>query len=313
MIDKFFQYVRYIMLRLNRVVLLFVGILAVGLLLGNGEACAEKLPIPVFVSIQPQAYFVKRIGGDRVRVDVLVKPGGSPATYAPTPKQMARLAAAKVFFRMGVPFENAILPKISRNMPSLDIVDISQGIERVVSVDHPRKRRSPVRASPLNQNELDPHTWMDPMLVKRQAKVIMKTLMTIDPAGRPIYEENYRKFSKDLTALDARIRKALKVVAGKTIFVYHPAYGYFCRAYGLRQQAVETGGKDPSPKHLTRIIAEAKKKGIRVIFVQPQFSQKKAKSIARAIHGAVVVFDPLAYDYMENLENVADQLAGLLR
>lgn len=304
---------RYIMLRSKRIVLLFVGILALGIQAINVDALAEKLPIPVFVSIQPQAYFVNRVGGDRVQVDVLVRPGGSPATYAPTPKQMARLAAAKVFFRIGVPFENALLPKISRNMPRLNIVDMSAGLEHVESVARSHQGEPSSRLAANDHGELDPHTWMDPMLAKKQAEVIMKTLFKIDPAGRSIYEENYRKITEDLVALDARIRRTLKVVAGKTLFVYHPAYGYFCRAYGLRQKAVESGGKDPSPRHLTQLIDEARKEGIRVIVVQPQFSQKKAKSIARAIHGAVVVFDPLAYDYMANLEKVANRLAGLLR
>lgn len=301
------------MSRLNRVVLLFVGIMAVGIQGGSFDAFAEKLPIPVFVSIQPLAYFVNRVGGDRVRVDILVKPGGSPATYAPTPKQMARLAAAKIFFRIGVPFEKAILPKISRNMPGLYIVNTSATIDRAESADHTLKGQSSVHPTDSNQGELDPHTWMDPMLAKKQAEVIMKTLVKIDPAGRSIYEVNYRKIAEELAALDARIRKTLKVVEGKTMFVYHPAYGYFCRAYGLRQKAVESGGKDPSPRHLTLLIDEARKEGIRVIVVQPQFSQKKARSIARAINGAVVVFDPLAYDYMANLEKVANRLAGLLR
>jgi len=304
---------RYIMLRSKRIVLLFVGILALGIQAINVDALAEKLPIPVFVSIQPQAYFVNRVGGDRVQVDVLVRPGGSPATYAPTPKQMARLAAAKVFFRIGVPFENALLPKISRNMPRLNIVDMSAGLEHVESVARSHQGEPSSRLAANDHGELDPHTWMDPMLAKKQAEVIMKTLFKIDPAGQSIYEENYRKITEDLVALDARIRRILKVVAGKTLFVYHPAYGYFCRAYGLRQKAVESGGKDPSPRHLTQLIDEARKEGIRVIVVQPQFSQKKAKSIARAIHGAVVVFDPLAYDYMANLEKVANRLAGLLR
>jgi zinc transport system substrate-binding protein len=301
------------MLRLTNIASIFIGILAVGILMANSEACAGKLPIPVFVSIQPQAYFVNRVGGDRVRVDVLVRPGGSPATYAPTPKQMARLAAAKVFFRISVPFENAILPKINRNMSGLNIVNTSTTIDRVESVDHVLKGQLSGRHEDPNWSELDPHTWMDPMLARKQAEMIMKTLVKIDPAGRSIYEENYKKIAEDLVALDARIRRALKVVAGKTLFVYHPAYGYFCRAYGLRQKAVESGGKDPSPRHLTLLIDEARKEGIRVIVVQPQFSQKKARSIARAIHGAVVVFDPLASDYMANLEKTANRLAGLLR
>lgn len=262
-----------------------------------GEDVAHERPIPVFVSIQPQAYFVKRIGGDHVRVEVLVRPGAGPATYAPTPKQMARLAAARVFFRIGVPFERTLVAKIRRTMPDLLIVDTSAGLRQTLE---------------KGEEEPDPHTWMDPMLVKRQGRVIMQTLAKIDPGNRVEYEKNYKKFGDDLEALDGRIRKELQDATGKTILVYHPAYGYFCRAYGLRQKAVEAGGREPSPQQLARLIEEARKENIRVIFVQPQFSKKKARVLARAIGGTVMVFDPLAYDYINNLDQVAKRLALVL-
>lgn len=294
--------------RTDGILLRLVGIGIVCFFCIDCAAAAEKnvinvQPIPVFVSILPQSYFVQRVGGDRVQVEVLVRPGASPATYAPTPKQMARLASARVFFRIGVPFENSLLPKIHRNMPSLHIVDTSRDIKRLFVQQDGEKKN----------NELDPHTWLDPMLVKQQAAVVMATLSTIDPAGRKVYENNYVHFAEDLDALDMRIRQKLKRVIGKTVFVYHPAYGYFCRAYGLHQKAVEIGGKDPSPKHLARLIEGAKREKVQVIFVQPQFSRKKAETIARAIGGAVVVFDPLAYNYCENLDKVAGQLAQVLR
>ncbi len=284
---------------------LLLGCAGIGIALcfcTDSVAAAEKnavnvRPISVFVSIQPQAYFVKRIGGGHVRVEVLVRPGASPATYALTPKQMARLATAKVFFRLGVPFEHSLLAKIRRAMPGLLIVDTSAGLKH--------KRIT-------GRNELDPHTWLDPMLVKQQARVIMQTLAKIDPENKGEYEENYARFADDLDALDARIRKELKRSIGKTIFVYHPAYGYFCRAYGLHQKAVEAGGREPSSRQLAYLIEQAKKEGIRVIFVQPQFSKKKAQVIARAIGGVVMVFDPLAYDYIKNLDQVTKRLAKAL-
>ena len=262
-----------------------------------GQDAVHERPIPVFVSIQPQACFVKRIGGNHVRVEVLVRPGAGPATYAPTPKQMARLAVARVFFRIGVPFERTLMAKIRRTMPELLIVDTSAGLRQKTG---------------KGGEEPDPHTWMDPMLVKRQGRVIMETLARIDPGNRAEYEQNYKKFGDDLDALDGRIRKELQNAAGKTILVYHPAYGYFCRAYGLRQKAVEAGGREPSPQQLARLVEEAKKEGVRVILVQPQFSRKKAMVLARAIGGTVMVFDPLARDYINNLDQAARRIAQAL-
>ena len=78
---------------------------------------AQAEPLRIFVSILPQEYFVERIGGKRVLVAALVQPGHSPATYAPTPNQMAMLADAQLYFRIGVPFENGLLPKLTRYAP----------------------------------------------------------------------------------------------------------------------------------------------------------------------------------------------------
>ena len=80
--------------------------------------------IIVFVSILPQQYFVSQIGTDLVDVRVMVGPGHSPATYEPTPQQMAALSKADVYFRIGVPFESAWLDKIKLNNKNLKTTSI---------------------------------------------------------------------------------------------------------------------------------------------------------------------------------------------
>ena len=69
--------------------------------------------VQVFVSILPQKYFVERIAGDLAEVSVLVTPGKSPATYSPTPDQVRKLAESRVYFRIGVSFENGFMHKIA--------------------------------------------------------------------------------------------------------------------------------------------------------------------------------------------------------
>lgn len=258
--------------------------------------------IPVFVSILPQAFFVEQIGGERVTVDVLVLPGQSPATYAPTPKQMAKLARAKVFFRTGVAFENGFMPKIQNSMDNLLIVDFREGLDLETMESH---QHADIHH---HDNELDPHIWLDPMLVKQQAVIIRDTLTRLDPAGKILYHKNFVTFSKELDRLHAKLSQALIPVKGKTFFVFHPAFGYFAKAYGLKQVAVETGGKKPSGRHLARLIESARAKDVRVIFVQPQFSRKSAETIARAIDGMVVAIDPVAKDYFSNMEKIAREV-----
>jgi zinc transport system substrate-binding protein len=259
-------------------------------------------PVRAFVSILPQAYFVERVGGDHVRVDVLVGPGESPATYEPTPREVAALGEADVYFRIGTPFENAFVDKIARTLPGLRIVDTRRG------VDLRRFRQKGKRQVP------DPHIWLDPMRVKTQARTVCEALCDLAPALCDDFEDNLGGFHRDLEALDRHLRETLAPLRSRKILVFHPAFGYFCDAYGLEQIAVETEGKTPGPKRLADLIDRARAENIRIIFVQPQYSKKSARTIAEAISGAVVPLDPLARDHLDNLRRMAEAVReGLTR
>ncbi len=263
----------------------------------------KDYPVPVMVSIQPLAYFVQRVGGDRIFVSVLVPSGRNPATYAPAPSQILALSKSKIIFIAGVPFENSLMPKIKTGSGHIRVIDTRSGIRlRKMEGEHHNDK----------SDGYDPHIWMSPVLVKTQAKTIYDALVTIDPDGKAFYRDNLKLFIKDLEMLDAKISDVLSNVKGETIFVFHPAFGYFADAYGLKQMSVEIQGKAPKGKALSSFIKKAKKNNVHVIFVQPQFDQNSAKKIAHAIGGAVVSVDPLAYDYIKNLENMADKVKNAI-
>ncbi len=294
--------------------------------------------VKVFASILPQKYFVERVGGDRVKVDVLVGPGQSPHMYEPTPRRLAELSGARVLFTIGLPFEDVLIPKIKSAFKGLSVVDTRKGIKlrRMESEDEnhvaeeaqghsseseghsgERGRAAGDRHDAKDEHgheagAPDPHFWLDPERVKIQAQTICDSLITIDPTGAPIYRRNLKSFQEDLDWVDALIAKALAPIRGEQIFVFHPAYGYFADRYGLEQVAVETGGKEPSAKRLARLIDKAKRAGVKVIFVQPQFDTKYASSIAKEIGGAVVSLDPLAPHYIKNLEDMAAKVETAL-
>jgi len=289
---------------------------------------AEK--IPVSVSIAPQAFFAERVGGERISVHVLLPPGRSPATYAPTPDHVSQLIRSRLLFRIGVPFETALLPAIEQTVESLEVVDTRRGItlRRFEGDDrahghvgheeedhhdgHADHEEESTHASHAHEG-YDPHIWLDPLLVKKQAATMRDALATIDPEGGAFYRENCRQFEKELEELDARIREVLAPVKGASLLVFHPSFGYFAEAYGLRQVAVEKAGKSPRGKELSRLIKLARKENVRIVFVQPQFDQHAADKIAAAINGAVVPLDPLARDYIANMEAMARIVAEGLK
>ncbi len=270
-------------------------------------------PDTVFVSIAPLAHFVEAIAGDDVNVRVLVSPGESPATYNPRPRQMVELARAKVLFRIGVPFENAFIPKIKGSMPQVKIVDLRQGI-KLRKMDQPL---ADVHADDHDHDHGhegdDPHVWLDPINAKMIASTIAATLSELHPESKDGYTANLETIHKELDILHADIEKTLKPLKTRDLFVFHPSYGYFCDRYNLRQIPVEVEGKEPRGKELARFIKLAQDKDIRVIFAQPQFSDTAARSIARAINGVVLPLDPLAKNYIANLRSMTEKIEKALK
>lgn len=158
----------------------------------------------------------------------------------------------------------------------------------------------------------DPHIWMSPLRVKQQAATMTDALIELAPAHGDRFRENYDALALDLDRLHEQLTKTLAPLAGQNFFVFHPAFGYLADDYGLVQIPVETMGRAPKGKELSAIIKLAKQEKARVIFVQPQFDEHAAHKIAEAIDGAVVSIDPLAYDYLENMKQMADTIAGVL-
>ena len=283
---------------------IFALSLAIFLLLGMPllSIAQARDALKVFVSIVPQKYFVKKIGGDLVDVYVMVRPGASPATYEPKPKQMVTLSRAKVYFAIGVPFEKAWLKKIVSASPKLLVVHTEKGIEKV-----PMKEDKP-------NGIKDPHIWLSPPLVKVQAKNIMDALQKVDLAHSSVYKANYKRFIREIDSLDAELREIFSEKGKKIQFmVFHPAWEYFARTYGLKMVPVESEGKAPKPEALQRLIESAKRDGIKVVFVQPEYSTKSAEIIAKAIGGEVVFASPLNPDWARNLKEVAEKFRAALR
>ncbi len=257
----------------------------------------------ICVSIPPQAFFVKKIANDKVDITVLIPPGSSPATYSPKPSQLKSIKKCSLYFTIGVPFEKNWLKRFSSINPSMTIIDTTKFIQKIPlqsSLEHKEHGHS--------HGTLDPHVWLDPKCVLKMSKVIETTLSTLDSKNRSLYEKNYLTFSKELAKLQLKIKKDLKKIKKKEFIVFHPSFGYFAKAFGLKQIAIEKGGKEPSLGYIKRVLDFAKEKNIKTIFAEPQFSQKSARYIAKKLGADIVILDPLAYEWDKNLLKIAKSL-----
>ena len=271
------------------------------------------------VSVLPQTTFVKAIGGDKVDVSLMVKPGHGPHTYEPKPSQMKDIAKADIYFSIGVEFEKSWLPKFSDQNKKMKIVDSSTGIAKMELAEHhhdedkehEKENHEDKDAHEHHHGGLDPHVWTSPANVKLIAKNILFALISIDVQNRDYYKANYKKFINNLNNTDKKIREILLgTKTGTKFMVFHPAWGYFARDYGLTQFAIESGGKNPKPKHIIHLIDEAKEENIKAVFTAPEFSQKAAKQIAKAVGVPVIPVSPLNPKWSQNLIGLAKAIAN---
>ncbi|MDQ1238466.1 MAG: zinc transport system substrate-binding protein [Thermodesulfobacteriota bacterium] len=327
-------------MRVCRVFSLLVAVIGLsGISLAYG---ADQQKIRAFVSILPQAFFVSQVGGPHVDVRVLVDPGKDPHTFELTPKVMIDLSQADLFFALGLPFEQAIMRKLRGTTERVRIIDTANGVALLPLLhDHEegehgshhkgnKKLQGQTQGSHssgsgshshshdastargADKHHRDPHIWLDPSLVKIQASNIAQALINLDPGRADDFRKNLERFHQDLDELDAELAESLSPFRGQRFYVYHPAFGYFAARYGLDQMPVEIEGKEPSPRHLTNLIRSAKKDHVKIIFVQPQFSQKTAQSLSEAIKGSVIAIDALSPDYLNNMRVITERLGQAL-
>lgn len=279
---------------------------------------ANKLEVTT--SILPQKYFIEKIGGDKVSVNAMVQPGFSPHTYEPKISQMRQLSSSKAYFFIGVSFENVWLDKFKAANKNLVFVDTTKGIQKISMLEHSHEEDEDTEHGHKDEHKdekhdehddyegLDPHVWLDPILVKIMAKNIYVTLVELDSINKEYYQANYENFIQELDALYLELKNSLAGVKGSAFMVFHPSWGYFAQRFDLEQIAVEVAGKEPKPNQMIELIEKAKEHKIKTLFVAPEFSQKSAKVIASTIQGKVVAISPLDEKWNETLRNAAKMI-----
>ena len=283
------------------VVAFVVAVVAVSWRAQGRSAAPSRLR--VVATVPPQAWLVRRIGGDRVDVDVLLPPGASEHTYEPTPQQVARLADARLVVEVGHPallFERRLLDAMLVREPQPLVV------EMVPSGPSPS-------SSAVHDHGSDPHVWLSPRAMRAAAPDVEAALERLDPAGAPTYRANLRVTLADIDRLDAELRRELAELPQRRFLVYHPAWGYFARDYGLEQVAIETDGKEPSPRRLVELVEEARRAGTHTVFVQRGEYDRPAQAIADELGAKVVALEPLAEDWPDTLRRTAAALREAAR
>ena len=291
-------------------------IFAVGFLVAQGktEKGGPDLKPTIALSILPQDYFVQRIAGDQINSVVLVGEGQSPHSYEPTPSQMAALAQAKAWILSGTDFELTLVDKVSSLYPNLLLVDGTEGVTFRSLEDHDHDELETADEHGIDEDSLerDRHTWLGWESSKVLASHVLQTAISLVPEQKVLFEANYQLLITEIDTTFMNLKEELAPLAGRKVFVYHPSFGYFFDEFGLIQEAVEVGGKEPTAKDLSLLIEKAKSEKVVALFVQKQFSLASAQTVAKAAGAKVLALDPLASDWMKNIQEMGDTLLATI-
>lgn len=271
---------------------------------------------PVFAAcIEPHAFLLEKIGGDRIRVEVLVPANQDPHQYEASPNKVAMLSKAKVLFCTGMPFEEILVPKLKSVSADLKIVDLRVGIVlrklELHSHDGGDASTGHAHRADCSHDGLDPHIWFAPTILKKQAETVLNTLLEFDMESADYYRGNYERLLEEIETTRQEIAGKLAPFHGRSIFVFHPSYGYFCDEFGLRQKAIEFEGKSPKPQQLNKLIIETKKEERPpTIFVQPEFNRAPADAIAEATGGKIIVHSALEHGVLKCMRRFTDEFVA---
>lgn len=257
----------------------------------------------VAVSLAPYAKILGEIGREKVCVVQLVPTGADPHTFEPKPQALKEFSTAKLYLTDGSGLDKNWLPRFKGVNPGVKIADLSKGVtwQKAQHEGHAHEGAS----------ELDPHIWTSPKAAKIVAQNVAAALADLDAAHAAFYAGNLAAYQEKLDSLSKFVETAVAKLPEerRSFMVFHPAFGYLARDYGLTQHSVEVEGKEPKPKDLGRLIEAAKAKHIRTVFVMPQFSRRSAEAVAKAIGGTVAETDPLSFEFEREIQKFVEAIS----
>lgn len=255
----------------------------------------NKADKTIYVTITPLKAIINEITCGDFNVEVIVPDGASPETYEPTARQLAQVNESRLIFTTGlIDFEQSIVDRIEDDGK---IVDLSKGIDLIEgSCSHHHGN---------HQHGIDPHIWTSPKALRTMVKTARAIVVKEFP-NNPEYAEAADRLIERIDKLDKACQERIAESGVKAIMIYHPAYTYYARDYGIEQIAIEHDGKEPTPKQLTSLCNKGRKMGTTVIFHQPQYSADKVSAIANELNASIVKTNPLAADIITEIERVTE-------
>lgn len=279
---------------------------------GDNKTAGDK-PV-IAVSLEPQKYFLDKIVGDKMEVTCLLENGANPENYEPSMSNLVTLENCVAYLKMGnVGFEQVLIDKIKQNNRSLNVYDMSQGIDFITGTHdccNHHHEGDDHHGEHHHHGDIDPHTWTSIKNAKVIAGNMIDVVTQVDSLNAEFYRANYNKFMASLDSLDNYATHKLAQHKGTAFLVWHPSLSYFARDYGLEQITIGQIGKELSAKQLQEQIDNARHHNARVFFFQKEFDSQQASVINNQLGATMITINPLSYDWETEIRRIIDAIAS---
>jgi zinc transport system substrate-binding protein len=255
----------------------WIALAAILVVSGCQPAPPSAKPL-VVATIYPLWEFSRQVAGDRAEVVSLVPPGVEPHDWEPSPRDVTQVQRATVFVHTGTTLDAWAQKLLVDPKSRSTVVDAGRGLSVLT-----------------RGGATDPHVWLDPALARAQVQVIAAGLGQADPAGRPIYDENAKRFNARLEALDRAFAAGLDDCARREIVTSHAAFAYLARRYRLVQVPLMglAPEAEPSPADVAAIVKTARDLKVTHIFFEPLISPRLAETLSREIGATPLPLNPV--------------------
>jgi zinc transport system substrate-binding protein len=249
----------------------------------------------VSAAFYPLQFVAQRVGGDRVDVANLTKPGAEPHDLELAPRDVARLSDSDLVLYLAG-FQPAVDDAVDAN-PGTHALDVADAARLQPAADEGHEGAQAEHAGHGDDaaGNLDPHFWLDPLRLAAVGDAVAQRLAELDPAGKRDYEAGAAGLRTDLTALDAEFRQGLAHCRTTTLVTNHGAFGYLAERYGLTQVSISGMNPDtePAPRQLAQIAQLVRSRGVTTVYAEVLVSPVVAETVAREAGATTAVLDPV--------------------
>lgn len=256
----------------------------------TGAAPAPANKIKVVATTTQVGDFVKNVGGNRVEVFTIVKPGADAHEYEPTAEDSRSLAAAQVVFQNGLGLDSWLEKTIQSSGTKASVVNASQGA----------KTRNAEGKEADEFKDGDPHIWFNTSNAKKMVDNIAAGLAKADATGASTYQSNATAYKVQIDEMAKQVKGQIDGIpaAQRKLVTNHDAFGYFIEEFGLTFVGSVVPSLDstaePSAREIQQLVAKIKEQNVKAIFTEESINPKLAEQVSK--EAGVKIFSNLYGD-----------------